>query len=285
MDIAQTAALVGVAYVSFFLLERALPLRRPKASLPYRVLVNIALSATAFATTALLVEPAANAMLGYSEAGSIGLIPLLGLGDAAGIVAAFLLLDLTFYYWHVANHRIRFLWRFHNVHHIDPDLDVSTAFRFHFVEVALSAVFRVAQVALIGPSLAAYAIYEVAFQLGTLFHHSNVCLPLSFERALNLLFVTPRMHGIHHSDIKEENFSNWSVVLSWWDRLHGTLRLDVPQAEVNIGIPAYSDPADNRLRRCFLLPFKAQRDYWSGAHGKRLVREPQASAATGSLAP
>src|SRR6185295_10767175 len=87
------AALLGAAYVAFFLLERALPLRRPKASLPYRVLVNIALSATAFATTAFLVEPAANATLGYSDAGSIGLIPLLGLGDAAGIVAAFLLLD------------------------------------------------------------------------------------------------------------------------------------------------------------------------------------------------
>ena len=264
MNLWLNAALLGAAYVAFFLLERALPLRRPKASLPYRVLVNIALSATAFATTALLVEPAANAMLGYSDAGSIGLIPLLGLGDAAGIVAAFLLLDLTFYYWHVANHRIRFLWRFHNVHHIDPDLDVSTAFRFHFVEVGLSAGFRAAQVVLIGPSLAAYAIYEAAFQLATLFHHSNLRLPIAVERALNLLFVTPRMHGIHHSDIKEENFSNWSVVLSWWDRLHGTLRLDVPQAEVTIGIPGYASPGNNTIVNCLWLPFARQRDYWCG---------------------
>ena len=268
MDIAQTAALLGVAYVSFFLLERALPLRTAKARLLPRLLVNLAISATAFAAAAMLVWPAAAAMLGYTESRALGLIPLLGLHGALEIVAVFLLLDLTFYYWHVANHRIAFLWRFHNVHHIDPDLDVSTAFRFHFVEVGLSAGFRAAQVVLIGPSLAAYAIYEVAFQLATLFHHSNLRLPIAVERALNLLFVTPRMHGIHHSDIKEENFSNWSVVLSWWDRLHGTLRLDVPQAEVTIGIPGYAGPANNTIVNCLWLPFARQRDYWCG----RLLR-------------
>src|SRR5204862_3493413 len=130
---------------------------------------------------ALLVRPAALAMLGYTDGRSLGLVPLLGLTGAAEVLAAFLLLDLTFYYWHVANHRIRLLWRFHNVHHIDPDLDVSTAFRFHFVEVGFSAAFRAAQIVLIGPSILAYVIYESAFQLGTLFHHSNVRLPLSIE--------------------------------------------------------------------------------------------------------
>ena len=264
MDIARTAALLSVAYVSFFLLERALPLRRAKAPLLSRLWVNVALSATAFATTALLVEPAAAAMLGYTDSRSLGLIPLLGLSGAAEVVAAFLLLDLTFYYWHVANHRLAFLWRFHNAHHIDPDLDVSTAFRFHFVEVALSAGFRVAQVLIVGPSAAAYVAYQVAFQLGTLFHHSNMRLPLSFERALNLLLVTPRMHGIHHSDIREENLSNFSVVFNLWDRLHRTLTLDVPQDAVTIGIPGYAEPADNTVLRSLWLPFIKQRDYWRG---------------------
>jgi sterol desaturase/sphingolipid hydroxylase (fatty acid hydroxylase superfamily) len=169
----------------------------------------------------------------------------------------------------VANHRIHFLWRFHNVHHIDPDLDVSTAFRFHFIEVGLSAGFRALQVLVIGPSFFAYLVYESAFQLGTLFHHSNTRLPPGLERALNVLLVTPRMHGIHHSNVREENISNFGVVFPWWDRLHRTLRLNVPQADVVIGIPAYSGPADNRILRCFAMPFHPQRDYWLGLTRRR----------------
>ena len=265
-----TVALLGVAYVLLFLLERARPLRQAKAPLLPRLLVNLAVSAVAFGTAALLVAPAVRTTMGYTEPGSLGLIPLLGLGGAAEVVAVFLLLDLTFYYWHVANHRFAILWRFHNVHHVDPDLDVSTAFRFHFVEVGFSAAFRAAQVLLIGPSFAAYLVYEIAFLLGTLFHHSNLRLPVRFERALNFIAVTPRMHGIHHSDVREENMSNFGVVFSWWDRLHRTLRLSIPQDHITIGIPGYAKPGDNRLPHCFLLPFETQRDYWSG----RLVREP-----------
>lgn len=269
-----TVLVIGLAYVSFFLLERARPLRRPKQRLLPRLVVNIVISATAFATAAALVEPAAGAMLDFTAARSFGLIPLLGLTGVLHIVAAFLLLDLSFYYWHVANHRVALLWRFHNVHHIDPDLDVSTAFRFHFGEIGLSAGFRAAQVVLIGPSLTAYLIYEAVFQLGTLFHHSNVRMPLALERGLNLMLVTPRMHGIHHSDIREENLSNFGVVFPWWDRLHRTLRLNTPQARVTIGIPGYSGPGDNAVAHVLVMPFRPQRDYWQGSQGRRLRREP-----------
>lgn len=284
MSNALTVAVLGLAYASLFLLERARPLRRPKERLLPRLLVNIAISVTAFAAAAALVRPATAAMLDFTEINSFGLLPLLGVSGIFEVLAAFLLLDLSFYYWHVANHRIALLWRFHNVHHIDPDLDVSTAFRFHFVEVGLSAAFRVAQVLLIGPSLAAYVIYEVFFQLGTLFHHSNVRMPLSIERALNMVLVTPRMHGIHHSDVRDEDFTNFGVVFPWWDRFHRTLCLNVPQARVTIGIPGYSRPEDNRLLQSFLMPFRPQRDYWQGPQGRRLRREPALSAANARLA-
>ncbi len=164
----------------------------------------------------------------------------------------------SIYYWHRANHRIGWLWRFHNVHHIDPDLDVSTAFRFHFVEVALSAGFRVLQVVLIGPSLAAYA---------------------ALECVLNKALVTPRMHGIHHSDIREEDLSDFGVVFPWWDRLHGTLRLNVPQSDVTIGVPAYSRAGDNAVVRAFVMPFAQQRKYWTGPAGARIRRQPPVEAA------
>jgi sterol desaturase/sphingolipid hydroxylase (fatty acid hydroxylase superfamily) len=277
----RTVAILVVGYLLLFLLERALPLRRSKARLLPRLLVNVVVSAIAFATAAALVQPAAAAALGFTEHESFGLVRFAGLTGALEVVAVFLLLDLSFYYWHVANHRIHFLWRFHNVHHVDPDLDVSTAFRFHFVEIGLSAVFRILQIVLIGPSLLVYVIYETAFQLGTLFHHSNTRLPLLLERALNTMLVTPRMHGIHHSDIREENLSNFGVVFPWWDRLHRTLRLKVPQARVVIGIPGYSRPEDNRVLRCLVLPFRPQRDYWRAREGTRLHRAPAASGPKG----
>ncbi|OLC66273.1 MAG: sterol desaturase [Betaproteobacteria bacterium 13_1_40CM_4_64_4] len=273
----MSLAVLSLAYASLFLLEHALPLRQAKERLLPRVFVNVVVSAGAFAAAAAFVQPAAAATLDFTHAASFGLIPLIGLSGTLEIAAAFVLLDLSFYYWHVANHRIAFLWRFHNVHHIDPDLDVTTAFRFHFVEVGLSAGFRAAQVLLIGPSLAAYLIYELAFQLGTLFHHSNVRMPLSIERALNMVWVTPRMHGIHHSDIQDENLKNFGVVFSLWDRLHRTLRLNVAQAQVWIGIPGYSRAEDNAVLHVFVIPFRPQRDYWQGPQGRRLRRQPASS--------
>jgi sterol desaturase/sphingolipid hydroxylase (fatty acid hydroxylase superfamily) len=259
------AGALAAAYVLLFVLERAAPLRRPKARLLPRLGVNLLVSAAAFLAVVAVVEPASTGTLQWVTSASFGLMHVVALPGAVEFVLVFLLLDVSFYYWHVANHRIALLWRIHNVHHIDPDLDVTTAFRFHFAEVALSAGFRAAQIALIGPSLAAYAVYEMFFQLGTLFHHSNLRLPIGLERLLNKLLVTPRMHGIHHSRSRHETNSNFGVVFPWWDRIHGTLRLNVPQASIVIGIPAYSRPQDNRPGYCFALPFRRQRDYWSAA--------------------
>jgi len=143
-------------------------------------------------------------------------------------VLAVLLLDYSLYVWHVLTHRVPLLWRFHLVHHVDLDMDASTALRFHLGELLLSVPWRAAQIGLIGVSWRVYAIWQALLMLSILFHHSNFRLPLRVEGYLNRLIVTPRMHGIHHSIASDEVNSNWSSGLSFWDRLHGTLRLDVP---------------------------------------------------------
>jgi sterol desaturase/sphingolipid hydroxylase (fatty acid hydroxylase superfamily) len=255
-----------------FALERFLPLRPRRSALLRRYVVNGAVSGLALGAAIVAVQPAASAMLGWSSNGDIGLLQFLNASPILRTVAAFLLMDLSFYYWHQLNHRVPLLWRFHNVHHVDPDLDLSTAFRFHFGEIALSAGFRVVQILVIGPSLAAYALYELGFQANTLFHHSNVRLPIGVERVLNRFLVTPRMHGIHHSQVLSENRSNYGVVFPWWDWIHRTLRLNVPQSEVVIGIAGYSSPKDNGFWRVFSMPFLRQRDYWSGPDGVRPER-------------
>src|SRR2546430_16622430 len=268
-----TLAATATVFVALFVLERFFPLRRRCSSLLPRVILNLIISAAAFAVAAILVRPAAITTLNWATQKPFGLVHLIALPPALGFIASFLLMDLTFYWWHLANHRIGFLWRFHNVHHADPDLDVSTGFRFHFGEVAMSAAFRVVQVIFIGTSGPVFAIYELVFQANTLFHHSNVRMPIWLERSLNKILVTPRMHGIHHSQVQRETNSNYGVVFPWWDRLHRTLGLNIPQARIVIGIPAYSQPEDNRFLNIVLMPFAKQRDYWRTLEGIRPARE------------
>jgi sterol desaturase/sphingolipid hydroxylase (fatty acid hydroxylase superfamily) len=267
-----TPLIVLATLVLLFVLERLFPLRKITRALAGRLLVNFSISALAFLIAALLVRPTAQATLHWTNVKTFGLVHLLPLPAPFEFALSFLLMDLGFYYWHIANHRVPFLWRFHNVHHIDPDLDVSTGFRFHFGEVVMSTAFRILQVSLIGLSGWAFAVYEVVFQANTLFHHSNLRLPIRFERRLNKMLVTPRMHGIHHSQVRRENNSNFGVVFPWWDRFHRTLGLNIAQAEIAIGIAGYSQPDDNRLRNALLMPFRKQRDYWRRIDGEIVKR-------------
>src|SRR5436305_5820000 len=239
-----TLVVTATVFVALFVLERFLPLRRRCSSLLPRVILNLIISAAAFAVAAILVRPAATAALSWATQKPFGLVHLIALPPALGFIASFLLMDLTFYWWHLANHRIGFLWRFHNVHHIDPDLDVSTGFRFHFGEVTMSAAFRVVQVLFIGISMPAFAVYELVFQANTLFHHSNLRLPIRLERILNKVLVTPRMHGIHHSQLQQETNSNYGVAFPWCDGLHRTLGLHFPQGQIVIGVPDHTRPAE-----------------------------------------
>jgi sterol desaturase/sphingolipid hydroxylase (fatty acid hydroxylase superfamily) len=151
----------------------------------------------------------------------------------------------------------------HLVHHLDLDLDSSTALRFHAADMAISIPYRLAQVALIGTSPRALRLWQGWFFLSVLFHHSNVRLPVELERRAARLFTTPRMHGIHHSAVQEETDSNWSSGLSLWDHLHGTFRFDEPGPDARIGIPAYRSPDEVRLLASLALPFSSQRDAWA----------------------
>lgn len=186
---------------------------------------------------------------------------------------AVLLLDYSLYAWHVLTHKVPFLWRFHVVHHIDLDLDASTALRFHFGELILSVPWRAAQIVLIGVSPLSLSVWQTALHISILFHHSNVRLPNEFERRLNRLIVTPRMHGIHHSTVHEETDSNWSSGLTIWDRLHGTLRLNVPRNEITIGVAEYGERRDVEFLKLLAMPFTLQKPSWRSVGNDAPSRE------------
>ena len=172
------------------------------------------------------------------------------------------LMDYTLYVWHVLMHRWPPLWRLHLPHHVDLDLDASTALRFHFSELVVSIAWRAGQVALIGVSSPAYSAWQKLLMFSILFHHSNVDLPIELEHWLSRIIVTPRLHGIHHSIIRDETDSNWSSGLTLWDWLHGTLKLNVPQQAITIGVPAYRQSRDVSLPKLIAMPFVAQPPSW-----------------------
>ena len=254
-----TAGIVVVVFVTLLILERRRPLRRSVESKPRRIVRNLTTGATALAVSMLLQLPLLVPLSHWAMARQAGLLNLVTMPSALRTVIAVVLLDYTLWFWHYANHRIPFLWRFHLVHHVDRDMDASTALRFHFGEQALSILYRCGQIVAIGATPFAVWTWQAILFASILFHHSNVKLPIRFERWLVRLIVTPRMHGIHHSDRLNETNSNWSSLLSCWDYLHRTIILGVPQNEVTIGVPAYRNPSDVTIGRILLLPFVRQR--------------------------
>ncbi|MDQ1590637.1 MAG: hypothetical protein QOG71_1264 [Pyrinomonadaceae bacterium] len=239
--------------------EQRRPLRRPVESKLRRDARNLAVAGVAAVTLQLAERPVVERLTAHVERRRVGLLKQFALPRPLEVALAVVLLDYTLYVWHVLTHRVPALWRFHLVHHADLDLDASTALRFHFGELVASAAWRAAQVRLIGVAPQSLAAWQSFLFASILFHHSNVRLPVEVERRLNLFIVTPRMHGIHHSTVCAERDANWSSGLTLWDKLHGTLRLNVPQGAIEIGVPAYRAPEELGLSELLKLPFGAER--------------------------
>ena len=257
-----TAPLIIGAFGALVWFERRRPLRHPVESKPERTVRNLAIAACGAVVLQLAERPVVQPLARQVARRNKGLLPQLGLPLWIEAPLAVTLMDYTLYIWHYLTHRVPLLWRFHVVHHIDLDLDTSTALRFHFGELLLSVPWRAAQVRLIGVSPLALSVWQALLMLSVMFHHSNVRLSRGFERRLNRFIVTPRMHGIHHSIYRRETDANWSSGLTVWDYLHGTLRLDVPQSEITIGVPAYRRTEAVTLPHMLALPFGPERPTW-----------------------
>ncbi len=256
------ATLICGTFATLLWLEHRRPLRRQTESKLIRNMRNLAMVAVSAMTIWLIERPVASALAQFVEHEQWGLVQYLQGPAWLNVVLSVLLLDYTLYLWHVLTHKVPVLWRFHRVHHADLDLDASTALRFHCMEMMLSVPWRAAQVLAIGVAPLTLAIWQTATLLAILLHHSNVEIPLYIERWLCRFIVTPRMHGIHHSMIREEANANWSTIFAFPDYLHRTRKLNVPQQAVTIGVPAYRDPQELTLAKIMAMPFGKQRPTW-----------------------
>ncbi len=233
----KSGLIIPLLFIFFALLEKIFPLRENTIEWTSRVKDNILLAVFGLPFTRLLIYPVVTKLALQFQATQRGLLPGLNLSEGLLIILSFILLDYLLYWWHRLNHRISFLWRFHQVHHADPEMDASTALRFHFGELLLSASVRVGLIAVFGFSLKVLIVFDVLVTGCALFHHSNLKLHPRLEEVLRLFMVTPSFHQNHHSYFQKETDSNFSTILSFWDRLHQTHTKEQKAQSVTIGLP------------------------------------------------
>ncbi|MDX2029453.1 MAG: sterol desaturase family protein [Blastocatellia bacterium] len=190
-----------------------------------------------------------------AEDQGFGLLRLMPLPPVVSTLAAVLLFDGWMYLWHRANHRIGFLWRFHRVHHSDPEMDATSAVRFHVGEILLSSALRLAVIPLLGMTLGQLLVYESLMLPVILFHHSNVRFPEWLDRRLRRVLVSPALHRVHHSRIQRETDSNYATIFSFWDRLGRTFRLREDGRPVDFGLNEYDGEEWQRMTGLLTTPF------------------------------
>jgi sterol desaturase/sphingolipid hydroxylase (fatty acid hydroxylase superfamily) len=181
---------------------------------------------------------------------------LVSLPTGLDIVLSAVVLDLAIYLQHRLFHAVPALWRLHRVHHTDPELDVTTGFRFHPVEMLLSVGFKAGVVLLLGPPVVAVVLFEVLLNAGSLFGHANLRLPAAIDELLRAVLVTPDMHRVHHSADPTETDTNFGFTLSWWDRLLGTYRGQPKSGHdaMAIGVEGFANQAVLSLYRLLIQP-------------------------------
>jgi sterol desaturase/sphingolipid hydroxylase (fatty acid hydroxylase superfamily) len=251
------------AFLGMFGLVAAAEAWRPRRVFPdtraRRWPINLGLAALNTLALRLLAGGALLQTAQYAESRHWGLLNVLEIPTAIKIILTLLALDFAIYAQHIASHKLPILWRLHQVHHTDLGFDVTTAVRFHPLEILLSLVYKLGLILLLGADPWASVAFEIVLNSGALFNHGNVFIPEHIDRWLRWLLITPDMHRIHHSAFKEETDSNYGFSVSWWDRLCRTYKAEPRggQQAITIGLTQYRQDLD--LTDLLSMPFRSAR--------------------------
>lgn len=236
------------------------PLHPPVLPRASHYATNLALGFVGIAAIAALGGPRIDAFYRLVSAHGVGLLHLLGIEGWKNTAASLVLLDFAAWWWHYLSHRYPLLWRLHKVHHSDLDYDFSTTYRTHWAEMAAETLERLALYALVGPTLATMALFEIVNILLSQCQHANVRMPEPWESLVSRVFMTSHKHYIHHSMNPKDYDSNYGVIFSLWDKLFGTFRrydLDGPDARFPTGIREYPNAQDLTFWKLMWMPFRS----------------------------
>ncbi len=171
-----------------------------------------------------------------------------------------LLLDLIgAYLAHLIEHKVKFLWRFHLIHHSDTWIDTTSGNRHHPGESIIRFVFTTLGILIVGSPMWLVFMYQTLSVVSTQFTHANISLPKKLDIFLSYFIVSPNMHKVHHHYVLPYTDSNYGNIFSVWDRLFGTF-MYLPKEEIVYGIDTYMEPKDNnQLDNLLKIPFQKQR--------------------------
>lgn len=257
METTARLLIFAVVFVAIAMAETLWPRRTRLLTRRVRWPGNIGLAVSGILILRLLVPfTLAGFAFGITQRGW-GVLPMLGVPLWVAVPVSVILLDLAIYGQHILTHKIPFLWRLHRVHHADIDLDVSSALRFHPLEIVLSMGWKCLIVAVIGIPAEAALAFETILNASAMFNHGNLKLPARLDFWLRQAMVTPDMHRVHHSILPVETNSNYGFFLSVWDRIFGTARAQPAQGHqgMTIGLSMFRDSADSRIDALLTQPF------------------------------
>lgn len=243
-----------VTLTLIFTLQFLLPLRLDRITRIKTWLINFGIGLINTLFLIFIFNPYGESLLVYTSEQKIGALNLIRLPYFIPIIASVFILDFVAYIWHIINHRIDFLWRFHATHHSDPHMEASTAYRFHLGELILSFIIRLSVFLITGIPLEGLILFEMIYTFNNLFIHSDIKVPQPIEKAWGLVFVTPKMHVVHHSEKRSQHDSNYGTIFSIWDRLFKTLLPYPTDKPIRLGIVQYQKPPG--LLETLLIPFK-----------------------------
>jgi sterol desaturase/sphingolipid hydroxylase (fatty acid hydroxylase superfamily) len=259
----RLAAFIGILLL-MALAELLWPKRKLEVGKSGRWVTNLGigmLDALLLRLLAMVAVPIAAVAAGfYAERNGIGLLNQVAMPGWLKLVIALLVLDLAIWAQHFISHKVPIFWRLHQVHHADRDIDVTTAIRFHPIEIGLSMLWKIMVVIMIGAPPLSVFLFEVILNACAMFNHANLALARWFDELLRLFIVTPDMHRVHHSVLRREHDSNYGFNLSLWDRLFRTYTAQ-PEAGhhgMTIGLTPYQNLNPSRFDWSLLLPFRSQ---------------------------
>ena len=241
--------------VFFLALELLVPYRDSSVSKWKRWANNLTLTLFNSFLLQLIFSSAIIATAMYVQTHKMGILSMLDAPSGIKILVTVIFMDFMLYVWHLLNHIMPLLWRFHRVHHSDLNMDVSSATRFHIGELAISTAIKICIIFFLGASYMGVLIFESAVLLCTQFHHSSLKVPGWFEAIWWIFFVPPSMHRIHHSVVIKERDTNYGAIFSIWDRILGTMLTNIDQKRIRIGVGAYHNPDKLNFHQLLAMPF------------------------------
>jgi sterol desaturase/sphingolipid hydroxylase (fatty acid hydroxylase superfamily) len=254
MNTAKLALAISM-FLVLILLETLLPLFRDRRQRLRHGARNVGIMIFNTILLSLLFSTVYGLVYVYSAEREFGLFYHLPAPLFVRVALLILIFDAWMYVWHRMNHEIPFLWRFHRMHHTDPEMDVTTALRFHPLELIFSSILRVGWIIALGMRPFDILLYETIMLPIIYFHHSNFYLPAKIDRLLRAVIVTPLMHWVHHSDIIKETNSNYGTIFSWWDRLGRTFRLRSDPRTIRYGLENVQSPHWQTIWGMLKTPF------------------------------